>query len=345
MEAVISNYIENLPLDADLKRRIAIGLSCDDCQSIPKIAQAGETFSSENERYQLMHNGIKVVEDGYCGRWMTELIRLLHGHHEPQEEKVFHEVLSHIPDNSSMIELGSYWAYYSLWFNQQVRNAKIYLIEPDPNNLNIGKHNFALNDAEGEFHQYSIGRVSTDPKPFTCESDGQTRLIPEISVDDFISANKISFVEMLFADIQGAELNMLEGAANSISQGKIRFLFVSTHHHSISGDALTHQKCLEFLNKQNAHIIAAHNVTESYSGDGLIVASFQENDRSIAPVQISKNHPTNSVLRELEYDLDEAHREIKTLRSQLQEAQSLKTQLHPARLIRRLKNRLRVSKN
>lgn len=55
-----------------------------------------------------------------------------------------------------------------------------------------------------------------------------------------------------------------------------RFLFLSTHHHSMSGDPLTHQRCLEFLRGRHAHIIAAHNVTESYSGYGLIVASFDD---------------------------------------------------------------------
>lgn len=38
-----------------------------------------------------MHNGVKVIAGGYYGSWMTEIIRLLQGHHEPQEERVFYE--------------------------------------------------------------------------------------------------------------------------------------------------------------------------------------------------------------------------------------------------------------
>ena len=123
--------VEALDLDADLKRRILIAAGCDDCDYIPKVTGAGEVLTADGVRYQLMHNGVKVIEDGYCGQWMTELIRLLKGHHEPQEEKIFHEVLKHLGAGAAMMELGSYWCYYSLWFQQVIAGAASYLIEPD----------------------------------------------------------------------------------------------------------------------------------------------------------------------------------------------------------------------
>ncbi|HEY62360.1 MAG TPA: hypothetical protein G4N95_06890 [Anaerolineae bacterium] len=85
----------SLPLSTEAKRRIKMTASCIDCESIPKVPQAGEVFDSPKGRYQLMHNGVKVVEDGYCGKWMTELIRRLQGFHEPQEEKAFYKLLDY----------------------------------------------------------------------------------------------------------------------------------------------------------------------------------------------------------------------------------------------------------
>ena len=38
-------------------------------------------------------------------------------------------------------------------------------------------------------------------------------------------------------------------AASALADGRLRFLIVSTHHHSISGDPLTHQKCLAELQR------------------------------------------------------------------------------------------------
>lgn len=72
-------------------------------------------------------------------------------------------------------------------------------------------------------------------------------------------------------DVQGAELHALVGAEPMISASKLRFVFVSTHHHLISGDPLTRQKCLQWLVHDGAHVLCEHSVNESYSGDGLIV--------------------------------------------------------------------------
>jgi hypothetical protein len=103
----MADYIEALPIDPEEKRRIKMTAGCTDSRPIPKVARAGQTFQGPDGRHQLMHNGVKVIADCYYGRWMTELIRLLKGHHEPQEEEAFHEVLQHVPGRAVMVELGA----------------------------------------------------------------------------------------------------------------------------------------------------------------------------------------------------------------------------------------------
>ena len=142
-------------------------------------------------------------------------------------------------------------------------------------------------------------------------------MIPQVCIDDFVVTNEIKRIDLLFVDIQGYEYKMLEGCKKSIKDGKIRFLFISTHHHLISNDPLTHQRCMAFLKEYNAHFIVSHSVAESYSGDGLIVASFWEEDRQIKEIEISRNYPSNSLFREVEFDLEDARQEIKCLREQL----------------------------
>jgi FkbM family methyltransferase len=310
-------YVEALPFDADTKRRILMTARCPDADSIPKVSGAGDLFEEAGCRFQLMHNGIRVLEDCYYGRWMTELIRLLRGHHEPQEERVFHEILKYLSTNGTMIELGSFWSYYSLWFHSSVAQAKTFMVEPDPNNLEIGRRNFALNKCSGAFFNLRVAKASSQAEPFQCESDAILRPIPKIAMDDFIHQNAIDFVDLLLADVQGAELEMLEGARKSIAQGKIRFLVLSTHHHSISKDPILHQRCLQFLKDRGAHILASHSVPESYSGDGLIAASLVPADCNIPSINISKNEAGNSLFREAEFDLAEAEANIATLRKKL----------------------------
>lgn len=311
-------YIEALSLAPEWKKRIRMTVSCTDCATIPKVPYAGEVITDGDTRYQLMHNGIKVLEDCYYGSWNTEIVRLLHGHHEPQEEKVFHALLDYIPDGGTMLELGSYWGYYSLWFHHRVRNAVNYLVEPEPNNLAVGRRNFELNNAQGHFYQYVVGRSSSESRCFDChDGDRQSRVLPQTSVDDFLDHTGINTVEVLLADIQGAEYDMLQGAQRAIQAGRIRFLVISTHHHSISGDPLTHFKCLQFLKDQNAHLIAAHSVSESYSGDGLIVASCHRDDCRIPPVATSKNVAANSLFGDLEHDLHATQQQLNAARQQV----------------------------
>src|SRR5207302_3323511 len=148
------------------------------------------------------------------------------------------------------------------------------------------------------------------PRPFACGSDRTTRPIPQIGVDEYLRERNISEVDVLLADIQGAELQMLHGAEQSLRSGAVRFLVVSTHHHTISGDPLMHQKCLRLLLGWCVNVLAEHAVAESYSGDGLIVAACRPADRHLPPIALSYNRASNGLFREVEYDLAEARQRL-----------------------------------
>ena len=213
-----------------------------------------------------------------------------------------------------MLEVGGFWAYYSLCFHHAIDGATNYIIEPDPSNIEVGKKNFALNNCNASFTQASIGSRSHPSVPFGCESDNVERSIPQTCIDGFVRENEICLFDVLHADIQGTELDMLAGARWCIEQHKIRFIFVSTHHHSILGDPLTHQRCCTALREAGAHILVEHTVAESFSGDGLIAASFDPRDRDVKPITISHNRASTRLFPETEYDLAEPMAEIRRLK-------------------------------
>ena len=64
-------------------------VGCKDCESIPKVARAGHVVNYKDKLVQVMHDGTLVSANGYCGKWMTEIVQRLKGHHEPQEELIF----------------------------------------------------------------------------------------------------------------------------------------------------------------------------------------------------------------------------------------------------------------
>lgn len=288
----------------DIEGRIKMTVSCKDCQHIPKVENAGQYIIDDHfEKWQVLFNGIEVKYGGYYGEWMARIIRELKGHHEPQEEFVFYKVLERMPANATMIELGCFWAYYSIWFAKVIKNAQLFLCEPDPIHLELAKKNLTRNGIIS-VQTRQCGSGFTGEQKIFLESENSHVPIKSLSVPDLIKLEQIEFVDLLHFDIQGAETDVIETLRKLNVKDKIRFVFVSTHHYRISGDPLTHQKCLYGLKQLGAYIICEHSVEESYSGDGLIVASFQDMDKDFK-VNVSYNRASNALFRPLNFDLAE----------------------------------------
>ena len=291
------------------RHRIGLTVANRDTDVIPKVAGAGEVIERDGVPLQLMHNGVVIREGSYHGAWMTEVIRQLRGHHEPQEELAFYTVLERLACNAerpTMVELGSFWAYYSLWAKSRIPATRIVLLEPDLNDLAVGQRNLELNGVEADITiQAAIGEAHGTSVSLRWESDGELHDTPQVRIDGMMADHRLSRIDLLLCDVQGAEVAALHGAAKTLSERRIRFLVLSTHHHRITGDPLTHQRCVQILEQAGVHFIAEHSVSESSSGDGLIVASADERDADLhAPISIARARDT--LFGELEWDLAEA---------------------------------------
>jgi FkbM family methyltransferase len=300
--------------DPTIGRRVAMTLSCRDADRIAKVRDAGTVREEHGQRVQVMHNGVLVEAGAYYGDWMEEIIRCLRGHHEPQEEVVFDEIVRRLAvdqTRATMIEFGSFWTYYGLWFCRTIPQARAIAVEPDPAYLEVGRRNAALNGLDGavKFRHGAIGDEPGQHLPFVAESDGKTYTVEQCDLGSILSTEGLDRVDLVLADVQGAETTLLRRAADLLRAGKVRFLIVSTHHHSISGDALTHQGALRMLTELGAHVVCEHGVSESYSGDGLIAVSFQKRDRDLV-VEVSRARSKDSLFGELEYDVADCDRQL-----------------------------------
>jgi len=243
-------------------------LACPDNAYITRVPDAGQVQGE----FQVMHNGIKVLLGSYYGKDSVKLIRKNRGVHEPQEERVFQEVLPQVAPGSVMIELGAYWGYYSMWFCKEVRNARAYHVEPIQENLEFGKRNFAANALGGaHFTRSWVGQNSG-----TAE-DG-TRII---CVDDLVAEQRLEQVAILHSDIQGFEVDMLKGSRKTITAGKISYCFISTHTVEL------HKGCETFLRDYGFEILASISPPESYSVDGILVGRWPSAP-GIGPLSISR---------------------------------------------------------
>ena len=319
--------------------RMLMTVSCRDADYIPKVPNAGLIIEdSDQQPVQIMHNGVKIVPDCYYGSWMTELIKRLRGHHEPQEEAVFHEVVRRLPPNANMLELGGFWAYYSLWFLKDHPGRRSLVLEPDPNHLEAGRRNAELNGLEPTFLQGFAGSHFEQATPFWTESAGEL-VLPRYSVEHLMQAQRWNRLDLLHVDIQGAELDVLSSCEQLFRRGLIDWVFVSTHSHWISGDPLTHQKCLGLLQDYGAAIEVEHDVHESFSGDGLIVARFCPPPMDWSKIELSYNRQSTSHFRHLAFELAEKNIELAEKNSRITSLQELVQRQQPSSLNPHLKAR------
>jgi hypothetical protein len=221
---------------------------------IERVPMAG--FLDGNQVY--LHNGLRVPVAGpgaYYGPF-SQLLVINRGVHEPLEEFVFQEVLKCLPEAPSMIELGAYWGHYSMWFKKERPQGQVILVEPEPECLKAGQDNFARNGFEGEFIRAFVGNG-------------------KFQVDEFFRNRKIRKLDILHTDIQGFEVEMLQGAQDVLRRRRVQYLFISTHSQQIHGTIV------EQLGELGYRVeISSDFDVQTTSFDGFVFASSPD----VAPV-------------------------------------------------------------
>ena len=199
----------------------------------------------------VLHNGLRVPisgPDAYYGGF-SSILEINRGVHEPLEEFVFQELIKRLPESPFMLELGAYWGHYSMWLKSARPGATVHLVEPDLNNLQSGMNNFDLNEIDGEFIHAFVGK-------------------DDFIVDKFLSERPLEKLDILHSDIQGYELQMLEGSRNALARQSIDYVFVSTHSQQLHSDAVERLKGFNYRIE-----VSSDFASGTTSFDGFIFAS------------------------------------------------------------------------
>jgi len=97
-------------------------------------------------------------------------------------------------------------------------------------------------------------------KIFLLNSDGFIKYkVPTITLDTFLKKNKISNVDVLKIDIEGAEYELLKGATKTLAKNKIHVLLIE-----IVGKKkiyeIKEKKVIDFLKKRNFTLVKKANI-------------------------------------------------------------------------------------
>lgn len=186
-----------------------------------------------------MANGVKVYANSYYGQF-SEVLISNQGVHEPSEEYVFGKIIDQFRGKSPvMVELGSYWAFYSMSLKKIAPEAKTICIDVVQQCLDTGKAHYELNDMDGEFMLYRIGSSGI---PYE------------------------GYIDILHSDIQGDELTMLQAESDRFISNGVGYVFISTHSNDL------HYRCLDLLIDYGYKILAKVDLSGTYCEDGIIVA-------------------------------------------------------------------------
>ena len=203
------------------------------------------------------------------------------------EINLFKTILSNVDNNINplMIEIGCYWAIWSLLFKQKFNSGKNILIDLGKRQLLVGEKNFQINNFNytsyhgGVFLKYSgtFKNSKQDLDYNKSENTDLLKFIPNINDDnpigkeiDFLEIYKnerLDIIDILHLDIQGSELPFIESLTNLIDNKKIKNFVIGTNSEYI------HNKLITFLSL--SYNIIINEIYGSVGGDGFIYCKLK----------------------------------------------------------------------
>ncbi|MEP6260744.1 MAG: FkbM family methyltransferase [Gillisia sp.] len=160
-----------------------------------------------------------------------------------------------------VIDAGANEGILTLIYSQKVSSSgKVFAFEPDKINLLAFKENLNLNEntsnisleKKGLWEKSSIiefyetGTVGSSV--FYQDEKSVKKNISVLSIDDFVDSENINKLDFIKMDIEGAEIETLKGARNTIKSLKPNFAIASYH---IIENEVTYKKVEEFFTEMN----------------------------------------------------------------------------------------------
>jgi hypothetical protein len=216
---------------------------------IDRVPNAGYVDKGGNVT---LHNGTRVPLKGKLAYYedFSDVLVINRGVHEPLEEFCFQQVLRKITaQRPVMLELGAYWAHYSMWFKKTFTESRCFMVEPDAISIKCGQNNFAQNGFSGEFINQFVSNEG-------------------LQVDDFLKERGLERLSILHSDIQGYEVEMIKGAEKSLAEKVIDYVFISTHSEEIYQTVISQCSQLSYRIEVSSPF-ACHTT----SHDGFILAT------------------------------------------------------------------------
>ena len=159
---------------------------------------------------------------------------LLFGTHEPLSTKALQKELK---EEMICLDIGANIGYYATMESHSVgKSGWVIAIEPSPINFSFLKRNMDLQKTSNyEVHNFAIGNVESEINFLISKKSNLSRVvqegekipegcelirIPLKSIDKLVEEKKLEKLDLLRMDVEGYEMQILEGSKNTIRKFK-----------------------------------------------------------------------------------------------------------------------------
>ena len=143
-----------------------------------------------------------------------------------------------IDNGDIVIDAGAFIGLFLIFAGKRV--GKVFAFEPVEKSRDILSENIILNNLENvEVFSYALGESCKNLKFFVSsqhpESSGgislkeKEKIVPQITLDDFVKKYAIKRIDFIKADIEGMERNLLKGAEGVIKKFKPKIAICTYH--------------------------------------------------------------------------------------------------------------------
>ena len=179
--------------------------------------------------------GIKVSVNGFDLRMPVRYFRYYKDGYESENFEYYRQT---IKKDDHVIDIGGHIGLQAVVFSKLASNGKVYVFEPAPNTYAIITKTIKINDLHDRITVFKEAVsdkrgvtsffINDTPLADNANSLVQHRLdkklvevkVPLISIDEFIAENKISKIDFIKVDAEGAELDVLKGAVKCFADFK-----------------------------------------------------------------------------------------------------------------------------
>lgn len=179
------------------------------------------------------------------------------------EQEIIADLLEELNEQDVFYDIGANVGIYSCFVGKKSKQGQVIAFEPHPRNYQSLKENCTINDINSKIYQIALGARKDEMYLEPMGNTGHVikneyqpgwEKVKMITGDEFIGQHSLPHPDICKIDVEGAELEVLSGLKNTLSQGKCRTIYCEIHPEKIKNGDESINDLIDLLSNMNYNI-------------------------------------------------------------------------------------------